>query len=444
MRRIWILLLCWSWCLAGPGAAPAQDEWRPVAKAEAGTPATPARLSRPRIRLGAPQGTKTASAPDVQVTPASTEFTLDQLRVFQQEPMVHQSSYRGQPPQSGPYRSTSFGQGPVMAPEEQYNCGVVSEGPPGGHPWLSPFRNCWDRMFGSSPNCSPGGSSGGLFSMSFQSDHAFDEFISPMTNPFFFEDPRSLTEIRLLFSYDKGLGDNPLVRGGNIFQYTIQGRLALNENLSIVLHRLGFTTINPGGTATPGAPLPMGFEGGTALSDLQLGPKWTFYRNQQSQTIAALGANFEIPIGSDKVLAGNGAAVTPYLSVGQGLGNFHFLGAAGYRFGLSGDRADNAFASLHADYRIGTPLGTFYPLVELNYYYYTKNGSNLIATYEGADAFNLGATDIKGKSIFTLGAGLRYKFSETIQAGAVYEFPLTGKENGLNKYRIGVDLIFRF
>jgi|GEM_PF-2634110 len=31
------------------------------------------------------------------------------------------------------------------------------------------------------------------------SDHCFDDFISPISNPFFFEDPRSLTEVRGIF-----------------------------------------------------------------------------------------------------------------------------------------------------------------------------------------------------------------------------------------------------
>ena len=31
------------------------------------------------------------------------------------------------------------------------------------------------------------------------SDHCFDDFISPISNPFFFEDPRSLTEFRGIF-----------------------------------------------------------------------------------------------------------------------------------------------------------------------------------------------------------------------------------------------------
>ena len=49
------------------------------------------------------------------------------------------------------------------------------------------------------------------------SDHCFDRFISPLSNPFFFEDPRSLTEVRTLFI------DNTLPRdntgGGDVQVY---------------------------------------------------------------------------------------------------------------------------------------------------------------------------------------------------------------------------------
>ena len=40
----------------------------------------------------------------------------------------------------------------------------------------------------------------------FKSDHVFDGFISPVTNPFLFEDPRSLTEVRPIFMYPAGAG----------------------------------------------------------------------------------------------------------------------------------------------------------------------------------------------------------------------------------------------
>ena len=76
-------------------------------------------------------------------------------------------------------------------PNERYNCGVVTAPPPaGGSSW---FGKCKELFSG----CGIGAASGGR--CAFQSDHCFDSFISPVTNPFLFEDPRSLTEVRPIF-----------------------------------------------------------------------------------------------------------------------------------------------------------------------------------------------------------------------------------------------------
>lgn len=56
-----------------------------------------------------------------------------------------------------------------------------------------------------------------------RSDHCFDDFISPMTNPVFFEDPRNLTEARFIFIHHN-LPDSLLGNSVNI--YAMQFRLA--------------------------------------------------------------------------------------------------------------------------------------------------------------------------------------------------------------------------
>ena len=51
----------------------------------------------------------------------------------------------------------------------------------------------------------------------FRSDRAFDCVVSPITNPFLFEDPRALTEIRPLFIYQKIPDSQPNFQGGDIW-----------------------------------------------------------------------------------------------------------------------------------------------------------------------------------------------------------------------------------
>ena len=79
-----------------------------------------------------------------------------------------------------------------------------------------------------------GGKSCGLLK---PSDHCFDDFISPMTNPVFFEDPRTLTEARFIFINHSVPGN---LFGNEAQLYALQMRAALTENLSLIATKDGF------------------------------------------------------------------------------------------------------------------------------------------------------------------------------------------------------------
>lgn len=86
-----------------------------------------------------------------------------------------------------------------------------------------------------------GGSSGGLlgYGLIKQSESCYDDFISPMTNPVYFEDPRQLTEARLIFINHK-LPFLLNIPGGRIQAYVLQARLRLTERLSFIAVKDGF------------------------------------------------------------------------------------------------------------------------------------------------------------------------------------------------------------
>jgi len=92
--------------------------------------------------------------------------------------------------------------------------------------------SCGDRI-GCGDACR-GGLLGGLIK---PSDHCFDDFISPMTNPVFFEDPRTLTEARGIFLQHKipaaALGEDAQL-------YAVQLRAALSERLSLIATKDGY------------------------------------------------------------------------------------------------------------------------------------------------------------------------------------------------------------
>lgn len=271
---------------------------------------------------------------------------------------------------------------------------------------------------------------------SFQSDHAFDEFISPVTNPFFFEDPRSLTELRPVFIFQNTPRHNPLFAGGNIEMFALQARLALNDRLSIVMPKLGFIAFQPD------APSPLGDEIGFA--EIVVGPKLTFWRDDAANLIAAFGVQFEIAAGGGNVFQNTGSgSVVPYLTVGKEvLDNLHVLGAIGYRASFDSERSNSFFVSLHADYEFYRRI---YPFLEINWFHYTSGGKALVANFEGGDLFNFGSTGASGEDIVTLGVGARYKIfgSERYQVGTAFEFPLT-KGKDILDWRWTIDFIWRY
>src|SRR5207248_5732234 len=89
---------------------------------------------------------------------------------------------------------------------------VSPAGVPVDQPLNQPFFDRMRGWFKPDPSSHAGGR--------FQSDHAFDNFtcrgdlISPVSNPFFFEDPRALTEVRPIFIYQTAPSNSPL-RGGS-------------------------------------------------------------------------------------------------------------------------------------------------------------------------------------------------------------------------------------
>jgi hypothetical protein len=291
----------------------------------------------------------------------------------------------------------------------------------------------------------------------FMSDHCFDGFASPVSNPFWFEDPRALTEVRPIFIYQRAQKTSVL-NNGNIEWFGAQLRLALTDNLSIVVHKLGGVAWQPGNAASlgaPGVPPPgsMPVDDATGFSEVTIGPKFTFLRLRDSQTLGAVGVAFDIPTGPNSVKQDTQSlTIRPYVTFGQAFGQtsfgtFNSMAVVGYNFGVN-DRSDNLFAGLHLDYNVGN-FNRLYPLIELNYTYYTGNGNGtykgvpIVNRVEGRDLFNFGSTTIKNHNDLTLAAGLRYKFAEWAQVGSAAEFPLTGAANILG-FRWTFDLIFRY
>ena len=373
-----------------------------------------------------------------QPTPLSP--TYDVRPVTLQAPTI----VRGQIPDGPPPPPPAFpgaGAGPAFPPPNanMYNQGVVNSDADLGGFWSrtgDKFKRCWNDIYGGAT----GAFQSGANRQPFQSDHDFDVMSSPTTNPFFFEDPRALTEIRPVFIWQRTPNANPVWNGGNNFDYALRGSVAITPNISLVISRLGFTTISPSGGVIPGA---------TGFSEFLLGPKLTFLRSETSGTVAAVGLTFDIPSGNGNVYQNTGhLMLDPYFSIAQNFGkssygSFNFMNTTGYTFRTDNTRTEAFYSSFHLDYEIAKRV---WPMVEVNWRHYTRNGGANAIKFEGNDLANFGAQQISGQNELTLAFGGRVKLNNYIFWGIAAEFNVLHNTNGqhLDAFRLTTDLIFRY
>jgi hypothetical protein len=275
--------------------------------------------------------------------------------------------------------------------------------------------------------------------LAFQSDCAFDNFISPITNPFLAEDPRSLTELRPLYIYQTIPSGQYYYQGGNIQFFGTQARVALTDRFSIVLHKLGIININPD------SPLA---NGGSGLAEIWLSPKFVFWRVPETQTLASFGMQFQLPVGGSNAFQDTGSfAILPYLSFARRMGEidygtFHLMNTAGYHIGTDRQRSDYFFDTIHLDLDVNNQH-RFYPTLEMSWFHYTTNGqARPFLFFEGGDLANVGGT-AAGHNILTIAPGFRYKFNDYISMGIAAEWTLGGNSD-LSRFRLGIDMIWRY
>ena len=394
--------------------------------------------SRSPVTLGRPQPVQAAgfSSSGTSYKPAALSTPRPFVRAQGGDPI---------PPPPPPPPSFGGPASPVpggpLAGEEAFNCGVANQPHAGGgffsRVWGN-VKDCWNDVTGSTGSIFQGGPGGKMF----QSDRQFEVFTSPVTNPFYVQDPRSLTEVRPIFMWQKTPDDVPFYRGGNNYFVGARGSVAFTPYLSLTIDELGYVFSNPDN------PNPM-IQDENGFAEIHLGPKVTFIRNDTSGTVAAAGLIFELPVGSSRVFQNTGdLGLTPYFSIAQNFfrttyGSFNVMNTTGYSFGVGDERSDFFYTSLHLDFNVGN-LNRIYPLIELNYTRYTTNGNNIPLNFEGRDLFHFGSTDVDGLNDLTVAAGFRFKLSDVVQFGIAGEFGVLNRERILDEFRLTVDVIFRY
>lgn len=265
-------------------------------------------------------------------------------------------------------------------------------------------------------------------------DTCWSDFISPMTNPVFFEDPRTLSELRFIFiqHHIPALAGGA-IPGSDVQVLAMQARAALTENLSIIATKDGFIW----GSAN--SPVDDGW------ADVSAGLKYNLWKDYERRQILSVGTTYEMPVGSRQALQGNGSGeFNLFTSYGAALGDWnHFVTAAGFR--LPSDKTDENqvfYWSAHIDRNLpGTRL---YGFLESNWYHWMSNGGNAgLNGIQGGDLFNFGSTGVAGTDIWTVAIGAKFKPTQSQELGFAWELPATDTRGVLSD-RITVDYILRY
>lgn len=262
------------------------------------------------------------------------------------------------------------------------------------------------------------------------SDRCFSNFVAPITNSVFFEDPRTLTQARFLFlnhELPAALG------GGDVQVYALQLRAAINDRLSVIAIKDGFIVGQPSSPADDG------------WADIGIGFKYLLWADCCRQQLLAGGVTFELPTGSQRSLQGNGdGEFNIFLSGGARLfDGLNWLATGGVRIPTNHNEESQVFYfSNHLSRRLG--CSNFYMVGETNWYHWLRSGNQTaLAGVEGLDFFNFGSTGVAGNDIVTGAWGLRYKPNYGTEIGIAYEVPLTSREDIIDN-RFTFDWIFRY
>ncbi len=266
------------------------------------------------------------------------------------------------------------------------------------------------------------------------SDRAFN-FTSPMSNPLFFEDPRTLTEARLIYANHNIPNSNALFGGGNVQFWALQIRAALTQRLSFIATKDGYLDVrgnNPG------------FADGEGWADVSAGLKYNLIRRPESQFLLSGGFTFETDLGAHQVFQGRGDGEFNLFLTGykQIFGDINWISTTGFRLPTdTAARSTMWYWSNHLDYEF---FDGIFGLVELNWFHWTKSGRALPGVnFEGGDLFNLGSGNVAGNDIVTAAIGGRVQLAKHAIFGVGWEAPLTNRRD-LLRDRLYADFTLRF
>lgn len=255
-----------------------------------------------------------------------------------------------------------------------------------------------------------------------------DQFVAPVTSPYYNENSMIGTDVRGWFVYHQ-VADSALGPNTSVTDYAVQIRVALTESLQLVAYKDGFVDMQ-GALNTEG------------WNDLAAGIKWQFLRDDASHIYAAAGAGYEFKTGESSALQ-NDSEARFWVSVDKGFGKLHAGATLNYRFSTSDSDSGNGNCDyfdwhLRSDYRVND---WFSPVIEMNGYH-VVNASNVGIALNGADVFNFGSPG--ADTTVDLGLGVEFRAGGCTAIRFAYEFPLTNNVTDIYGTRITCSIVYTF
>ncbi|GAA5483915.1 transporter [Haloferula sargassicola] len=281
----------------------------------------------------------------------------------------------------------------------------------------------------------------------------FENARKPISNPTLFDLALPGTNVHPIVLYHNlpsyvNTLVGPLAMGGHVEVYALQFEIAFTDRLSLVATKDGYVRFKPD--------QPSLWSKESGFANIAAGLKYAFIYDPENSFAMSGTATYEFPTGNHDVYQGEGyGALNLILSTVKMWDKLQVAGAGGVRLPFDGQQATNSFVSAHASYEV---MPWFIPLVEVNWHHVLSagNGRNnyfsqalgltpVVATFEGNDLLNFGASNAtRNRDLVTAAVGFRSRITDSIDVGFAYELPLTDKHDSVMDDRYTLDLVWKF
>lgn len=271
---------------------------------------------------------------------------------------------------------------------------------------------------------------------------AGDAPIHPITNPVYADTAKPESKITAIAAYHRLPSQVKLTTGakapldGDVRVLALQVEYAFNDSLSLTAIKDGYVDLNPDATV----PKDEGF------NDIALGLKYAFH--QGDSWTAAIRGTLELSNGDEEVLQGNGDGnISPALLLTRSSDASQCNLVIGATIPFDSDEeAMMSYVSYGHARKLTDKLSV---LGELNWFHVLDAGNNGgipgALSFEGPDLFNLGGANADDNPAqVTAALGVRYQFTDAINAGIAYELPLTDEEESLTDDRFTLSVTCHF